>query len=47
MKPNSQQIGQSQKVKLLAEISKQLEYLTKVMGRNATTTTTSTTAMPV
>lgn len=40
----SQQIGWSQKSKLLWNISKQLEALTGVMGRNipATTTTTST-----
>ena len=39
----SQQIGWSQKAKLLWNISKQLERLTGVMGRNipATTTTTS------
>jgi len=39
----SQQIGWSQKAKLLWQISKQLEALTGVMGRNipATTTTTS------
>ena len=39
----SQQIGWSQKSKLLWQISKQLEALTGVMGRNipATTTTTS------
>lgn len=45
MRTPSQQIGQSQKVKLLSQISKQLERLTKVIGRNITTTTT-TTAMP-
>lgn len=45
MRPSSQQIGQSQKAKLLAQISKQLERLTSVIGRNITTTTT-TTAMP-
>jgi hypothetical protein len=39
----SQQIGWSQKSKLLWQISNQLERLTGVMGRNipATTTTTS------
>jgi hypothetical protein len=39
----SQQIGWSQKAKLLWQISKQLEALTGVMSRNipATTTTTS------
>ncbi len=48
MRPYSQQIGQSQKAKLLAEISKQLEKLTKVIGRNIPepSTTTTTTAMP-
>lgn len=45
MRPYSQQIGQSQKTKLLSQISKQLEKLTKVIGGN-TTTTTTTTAMP-
>ena len=43
MRPSSQQIGQSQKAKLLAQISKQLEKLTSVIGRNITTTTTSST----
>ena len=44
----SQQIGWSQKSKLLWQISKQLEALTGVVGRNipATTTTTTTTASP-
>lgn len=48
MRPYSQQIGQSQKAKLLAQISKQLEKLTSVIGRNIpeTTTTTTTTAAP-
>jgi hypothetical protein len=42
----SQQIGWGQKAKLLWQISKQLEALTGVMGRNipATTTTTTTVA---
>ena len=39
----SQQIGWSQKSKLLWQISKQLEYLTKVMGGNVPATTTTTT----
>jgi hypothetical protein len=44
----SQQIGWSQKSKLLWYISKELERLTGVMGKNipATTTTTTTTATP-
>ena len=44
----SQQIGWSQKSKLLWQISKQIEYLTRVMGGNvpATTTTTTTTVPP-
>jgi hypothetical protein len=46
MRPSSQQIGQSQKAKLLAQISKQLEKLTSVIGRNITTTTTTTTEAP-
>lgn len=37
MRPSSQQIGQSQKAKLLAQISKQLEKLTSVIGRNIPT----------
>jgi hypothetical protein len=41
MRSYSQQIGQSQKVKLLAEVSKQLEKLTNVMKGNTTTTTTT------
>ena len=45
MRPSSQQIGQSQKVKLLAQISKQLEKLTGVIGKNITTTTTTTTTI--
>lgn len=40
----SQQIGWSQKSKLLWNISKQLERLNGIMGRNITTTTTTTTA---
>jgi len=43
----SQQIGWSQKSKLLWNISKQLERLTAVMSKNVpTTTTTTTTATP-
>jgi hypothetical protein len=44
----SKQIGWSQKANLLWQISKQLQYLTGVMGRNipATTTTTTTTVAP-
>jgi len=42
----SQQIGWSQKAKLLWQISKQMEYLTKVMGGSAPTTTTTTTVAP-
>jgi len=45
----SQQIGWSQKSKLLWYISKQLEQLTNVVGRNIpspTTTTTTTTVAP-
>jgi hypothetical protein len=45
----SQQIGWSQKSKLLWNISKQLERLTGVVGRNIpspTTTTTTTTVAP-
>jgi hypothetical protein len=43
----SQQIGWSQKSKLLWQISKQLERLTQVAGNvNLTTTTTTTTAAP-
>jgi|APGre2960657444_1045066.scaffolds.fasta_scaffold02429_9 hypothetical protein len=45
MRANSQQIGQSQKVKLLSTISKQIEQLTKVIGRNTITTTTTTTTV--
>ena len=41
----SQQIGWSQKAKLLWQISKQMEYLTKVMGGNTPTTTTTTTTV--
>ena len=40
----SQQIGWSQKSKLLWQISKQLEALTGVMGRNIPATTTTTTS---
>ena len=40
----AQQIGWSQKAKLLWSISKQFEKLTAVMGKNITTTTTTTTA---
>lgn len=42
------QIGESQEVKLLREISKQLDRLTKIMGvvANNVTTTTTTTAAP-
>jgi hypothetical protein len=43
----SQQIGWSQKAKLLWNISKQLEALTGVMGRNIPATTTTTTTVPV
>lgn len=42
----SQQIGWSQKAKLLWNISKQLEKLTGVIGRNIPTTTTTTTIAP-
>jgi hypothetical protein len=43
----SQQIGWSQRAKLLWQISKQLERLTQVAGNvNLTTTTTTTTAAP-
>lgn len=47
----SQQIGWSQKAKLLWNISKQLERLTQVAGNiqiapGTTTTTTSTTVVP-
>jgi hypothetical protein len=43
----SQQIGWSQKSKLLWNIAKQLQILTGVMGRNIpATTTTTTTATP-
>lgn len=38
----SQQIGWSQRAKLLWQISKQLENLTKVMYNNGSTTTTTT-----
>ena len=41
----SQQIGWSQKSKLLWQISKQLERLTAVMGKNVPTTTTTTTTV--
>jgi hypothetical protein len=37
----SRQIGWSTKSNLLWQISKQLQYLTGVMGRNITTTTTT------
>lgn len=37
------QIGQSQEAKLLAEISKKLDRLIKVVAANGTTTTTTTT----
>jgi hypothetical protein len=40
----SQQIGWSQKSKLLWQISKQLERLIQVTGNLATTTTTTTVA---
>ena len=40
----SKQIGWSQKANLLWQISKQLQYLTGVIGRNITTTTTTTVA---
>jgi hypothetical protein len=40
----SQQIGWSQKAKLLWNISKQLEALTGVMARNIPATTTTTTS---
>jgi hypothetical protein len=40
----SQQIGWSQKAKLLWNISKQLERLTGVIGRNIPATTTTTTS---
>jgi hypothetical protein len=40
---SSRQIGWSTKSNLLWQISKQLEYLTGVMGRNIPTTTTTTT----
>lgn len=39
----SQQIGQSTEAKLLYEILKQLEQLTKVIGSSITTSTTTTT----
>lgn len=42
----SKQIGWSQRANLLWQISKQLQYLTSVMGRNITTTTTTTTVAP-
>jgi hypothetical protein len=42
----SRQIGWSVKSNLLWQISKQLEYLTRIMGKNITTTTTTTTASP-
>ena len=42
----SQQIGWSQKSKLLWQISKQLERLTQVAGNVNLTTTTTTTATP-
>jgi hypothetical protein len=42
----SQQIGWSQKSKLLWNIAKQLERLNGIMGRNIKTTTTTTTATP-
>ena len=45
MRASSQQIGQSQKVKLLSNISKQIEQLTKVIGRDINTTTTTTTVV--
>lgn len=37
----SRQIGWSTKSNLLWQISKQLQYLTGIMGRNITTTTTT------
>ena len=40
----SQQIGWSQKAKLLWQISKQLENLTRVAYNSGTTTTTTTAA---
>ena len=42
----SQQIGWSQKSKLLWQISKQLEYLTQVTANCCPTTTTTTTTPP-
>ena len=42
----SQQIGWSQKSKLLWQISKQLELLIKVTAANNPTTTTTTTPAP-
>lgn len=39
------QIGESQEVKLLREISKQLDRLTKIMGTVVATTTTTTTLL--
>jgi hypothetical protein len=43
----SQQIGWSQRAKLLWYIAKQLEQLTGIMGKNIpATTTTTTTATP-
>jgi hypothetical protein len=42
----SQQIGWSQKAKLLWQISKQLETLIRVTYNNGTTTTTTTTVPP-
>ena len=41
----AQQIGWSQKAKLLWSISKQFEKLTAVMSKNSTTTTTSSTTL--
>jgi hypothetical protein len=39
----SKQIGWSQRANLLWQISKQLQYLTGVIGKNITNTTTTTT----
>lgn len=42
----SRQIGWSAKSNLLWQISKQLEYLTRVMAGNLPATTTTTTTVP-
>ena len=42
----SQQIGWSQRAKLLWYIAKQLEQLIGVMGKNIPVTTTTTTTIP-